>query len=168
MAPKKAKCMINTRQLLLRSEIPSGMSAKLRTVAATNNRDHPTRSLYYCLFAPHICMVLFFTHIPFVVNHTINATPPERLQHFKTSKCVFERQNVHIFYIKWIKLNPLTNFTKRLFLLKSNLQVQSYSMKQRNKNYQFSCRVFNENLSFCVKKQCLEICQRSETCQNHH
>ena len=26
-------------------------------------------------------MVLFFTHIPFVVNHTINATPPERFQH---------------------------------------------------------------------------------------
>ena len=25
-------------------------------------------------------MVLFFAHIPFVVNHTINATPPERLQ----------------------------------------------------------------------------------------
>jgi len=25
-------------------------------------------------------MVLFFTHIPFVVNHTINATPPGRLQ----------------------------------------------------------------------------------------
>jgi len=31
--------------LLLRSEIPSGMCAKLRTVAASNNRDHPTRSL---------------------------------------------------------------------------------------------------------------------------
>ena len=25
-------------------------------------------------------MVLFFMHIPSVVNHTINATPPERLQ----------------------------------------------------------------------------------------
>jgi len=25
-------------------------------------------------------MVLFFTHIPFVVNRTLNATPPERLQ----------------------------------------------------------------------------------------
>jgi len=25
-------------------------------------------------------MVLFFRHIPFVVNHTFNATPPERLQ----------------------------------------------------------------------------------------
>ena len=43
-------------------------------------RDYTPRSLFYCLFAPHICMVLFFTHIPFVVNHTINATPQERLQ----------------------------------------------------------------------------------------
>ena len=43
-------------------------------------RASTPRSLFYCLFAPHICMVLFFTHIPFVVNHTINATPPERLQ----------------------------------------------------------------------------------------
>jgi len=39
--------------ILLRSEIPSGMCAELRTVAASNNRDHPTRSFYYCLFAPH-------------------------------------------------------------------------------------------------------------------
>ena len=38
---------------------------------------------YYCLLALHICMVLFFTHIPFVVNHTINARPPERLQQFE-------------------------------------------------------------------------------------
>jgi len=53
---------------------------KLRTVAASNNRVHMPWSLYYCLFAPHICMVLFFTHIPFVVNHTINAIPPEWLQ----------------------------------------------------------------------------------------
>ena len=30
--------------VVLRSEIPSGMCAKLRTVAASNNRDHPTRS----------------------------------------------------------------------------------------------------------------------------
>jgi len=27
-------------------------------------------------------IVLFFTHIPFVVNHAINATPPERLQQY--------------------------------------------------------------------------------------
>jgi len=65
---------------LLRSEIPSGMCAKLRTVAASNIRVHMPWSLYYCLFAPHICMMLFFTHIPFVMNHTFNATPQERLQ----------------------------------------------------------------------------------------
>ena len=61
--------------VLLRSEIPSGICAKLRTVAASNSRVHMPWSLYYCLFAPRIYMVLFFTHIPFVVNHTINATP---------------------------------------------------------------------------------------------
>ena len=69
--------------ILLRSEIPSGKCAKLRTVAASNNRVHMPWSLYHCLFAPHICMVLFFTHIPFVVNPTINATPPERLQQYR-------------------------------------------------------------------------------------
>ena len=63
---------------LLRSEIPSGICAKLRTVAASSNRIHMPWSLYYCLSAPHICMVLFFTLIPFVVNHTFNATSPER------------------------------------------------------------------------------------------
>ena len=31
--------------VLLRSEIPSGMCAKLRTVAASNNRDHAPQSL---------------------------------------------------------------------------------------------------------------------------
>jgi len=34
---------------------------------------------YYCLLAP-CTLFCFFAHIPFVVNHTINATPPERLQ----------------------------------------------------------------------------------------
>jgi len=33
-----------------------------------------------------ICILLFFSHIPFVVNHTINATPTERLQHQLTSE----------------------------------------------------------------------------------
>ena len=87
------------------------MCAELRTVAASNNRDHPTRSLSSSPLASTIncspgsqalwevthqdhsieitllllvratyIMVLFFTHIPFVLNRTINATPPERLQ----------------------------------------------------------------------------------------
>ena len=58
-----------------------------RTLVITFNRSHDSigrastpRSLYYSLFAPLISMVLFFTRIPFVVIHTINATPPERFQ----------------------------------------------------------------------------------------
>jgi len=88
---------------VLRSEIPRGMCAKFRTVAASNNRDHARNlssrtlvtfnrshvnigrvstleSLLLLLARATYVMVLFFTHIPFVVNHTINATPPERLQ----------------------------------------------------------------------------------------
>jgi len=72
------------------------MCAKLHTVAASNNRDHPTRSLpssrlastINCLpgsCSRHAYIFLFFTHIPFVVNHTINATPPEGLQHLNAS-----------------------------------------------------------------------------------
>jgi len=62
----------SSRTLLLRSIVD--------IVSIT--RDYTPRSLYYCLFGPHICRVLFFRHIPFVVNHTFNATPPERLQQY--------------------------------------------------------------------------------------
>jgi len=46
--------MYSVRPRLLRSESPSGKCAKLHTVAANNNRDHMSWSLYYCLFTPHI------------------------------------------------------------------------------------------------------------------
>jgi len=49
----KTEIMSAVDAIVLRSEIPSGMCSELRTVAASNNRDHSTRSLYYCLFAPH-------------------------------------------------------------------------------------------------------------------
>jgi len=38
------------------------MCAKVRTVAASNNRDHPTRSLYYCLFPPHTYIFVLRAH----------------------------------------------------------------------------------------------------------
>jgi len=50
------------------------MCAKLRTVAASNNRDHASQSLLLLLARATYIMVLFFTHILFVVSHTINAT----------------------------------------------------------------------------------------------
>ena len=40
--------------LVWRSKRLSGKCPKLHTLAASNNRDHPTRSLYCCLFASHI------------------------------------------------------------------------------------------------------------------
>ena len=83
------------------------MCVELHTVAASNNRVHPTRSLYYCLFAPHIYIVVL-AHILFVVNHTFNTTPPERLQHYQayctlvvryllTIICVTLMYPVHLF-----------------------------------------------------------------------
>jgi len=68
--------------ILLRSEIPSSMCAKLRTVAPSNNRDHPTRSLYYWLFAPHT-FVLRPHPLRGESYCTINATPPEMLQQYQ-------------------------------------------------------------------------------------
>jgi len=67
---------------------PERQVRKPHIVVASNNGVHPTRSLYHCLFATRslcYCLftyiwVLFFASIPFVVNHTFNATPTERLQ----------------------------------------------------------------------------------------
>jgi len=48
-------------------------------------RGHSPRSLHrdhsVIACSHHAYIFLFFAHIPFMVNHTINATPPERLQH---------------------------------------------------------------------------------------
>ena len=44
----------NEKCAVLRSEIPSSMCAKLRTVAASNNRDHARNLSYHCLLALHI------------------------------------------------------------------------------------------------------------------
>jgi len=86
--------------VLLRLEIPSGMCAKLRTMAASNNRDHVRNLLLLLAHATYI-MVLFFTHILFVVNHTINATPLERLQQhpllFTTN------HTIHMFFVWRLK-----------------------------------------------------------------
>ena len=93
---------------LLRSEIPSGMCAKLRTVAASNNRDHARNLSYYCLLAPHICMVLFFTHIPFVVNHTINATQPERLQqHYSWCDDLYMGTKIRLLFGGYLSRNEI-------------------------------------------------------------
>jgi len=86
------------RTILLQSESLSGMCAKLRTVAASNNRVHPTRSLYYCLFAPHN-MVLFFMHIPFRCEPHIqrNASGEVATQPYVVRLSASFKKEVHIF-----------------------------------------------------------------------
>jgi len=68
--------------ILLRSERPSGKCASIAlwqqaTIEITRH-DH---SIIAC--SRHMYMVLFFAHIPFVVNRAFSATPAERLQQCK-------------------------------------------------------------------------------------
>jgi len=44
--------------VVLQSEIPSGMRAKLRTVAGSNNRDHACNLSYYCLCYTYYAVIL--------------------------------------------------------------------------------------------------------------
>ena len=91
--------------ILLRSESQNGMCTKLHTVAASNKGDHPTRSLYYCLFVPQIYMGVVLRHITFVVDHTFNATPTEKLQHFQIWKFwyIFRVLGIYIFDLAYVK-----------------------------------------------------------------
>ena len=61
---------------------------------------------------------------------------------FKTPKRTFERHNVHILYIKRIKLTPLMNFSKLLVLLKSNLKLQIYKHETAKQKITNSCAEF--------------------------
>jgi len=140
------------------------MCAELRTVAASNNRDHPTRSLSLSPLASTIncspgsqallevthqdhssgftllmlvratyIMVLFFTHIPFVVNHTINATPPERLQHYHSLQYIYHTLQLLVFLtlcnLNKTRHHAVTHISykmheNRCVLLMSDMQVR--------------------------------------------
>jgi len=67
--------------ILLRSESLSGKCAKLHTVAANNNRSPDEITLLLLVCITYTC-VLFFAHIPFVVNRAFTAMPIERLQQY--------------------------------------------------------------------------------------
>ena len=69
--------------ILLRSESSARSFAPWQQ--ATTEITWHDHSVIAC--SRHIYLVLFFAHIPFVVNHTFNATPPERLQQYVLSEC---------------------------------------------------------------------------------
>jgi len=83
-------CYVQSLTSLVSPEI-SRQDHSLGTLVIMFNRSHvnigraPTsQSLFLLLARATYIMVLFFAHIPFVVNHTSNATPPERLQQAKS------------------------------------------------------------------------------------
>jgi len=75
--PENEACMNRFSFQVLGSESPN---AKLRAVPASNNRDHTSRSLLLLLIRAAYTRVLFFVHIPFVVNRAFSATPTESSQ----------------------------------------------------------------------------------------
>ena len=58
-------------------------------------------------------MVLFFTHITFVVNHTINATPSERLQQHPL---LFTTNRSHVFCVKAELRTTFTSWLQHHFV----------------------------------------------------
>ena len=119
---------------MLRSEIPSGMCAKLRTVAASNNRDHPTRSLYYCLFAPHTYLFVLRAHPVRGESHNQRNTTGEvaTLLHsihtlailaLKETASPQSRISPHVtvkyIYIQYSEYRALTVFQGKRMLLKN-------------------------------------------------
>ena len=106
-------------KILLQSEIPSGMCAKLRTAAASNNRDNASQSLLLLLAHATYIMVLFFTHILFVVNHTINTTLPERLQQYHICSSEHKRnlkvaEHVHLCPRTFYQISRRNNKNKKV------------------------------------------------------
>ena len=87
---------------------PSGKCAKLHTAAASNNRVHVSKSLYYCLFAPHIYMGVVFrahpvrgeSHIQRNANREVATTSP-----------FYSEQ--HRSHFLCVKSAPGTTFTSR-------------------------------------------------------
>ena len=58
------------------------MWAKLRTVAASNNRDYAPQSLCYCFFAPHTHIVVVLRAHPVRGELRIEGNATERLQQY--------------------------------------------------------------------------------------
>ena len=87
-------------------------------------RGNSPRSLHRITLLLLVCAayiwVLFFTHIPFVVNRTMNATPTERLQHHFRHWHAYKRK---VWQILQAWRNRST-FPSQLIALKSKLKLK--------------------------------------------
>jgi len=101
------------------------MCAKLHTVAASNNRDHAPQSLLLLVRATYT-WVLFFAHIPFVVNRTFNTTSTERLQQKLTIFCAFVSMIASIWTMNKVARRPWAPRTVLEFAIKTRYVLESW------------------------------------------
>jgi len=94
--------------LVLRSKSSSGRCAKLHTVATSNNRDNPTRSLYCCLFASHI-----FVCCSLLTSRTwcITLSTQRQLRRCNNIPSFLQRTAPIVGYVPFVKVAPGTTFT---------------------------------------------------------
>jgi len=122
--------------LVLWSESWSGKCAKFHTVAAGNNRDHLTRSLYYCLFVPHIFIFVCCSSclFPFVMNRILifNATPTEKLQTFPPFYNELHRS--HVLFVKVVYSFYLWRVDLDLLVQLWLHQIKSFTLSLLHRN----------------------------------
>ena len=80
--------------------------------------DHSIGITLLLLVCTTYIWVLFFTHVPFVVNRTMNATPTERLQHHFRHWHAYKHKVWQILQV-W---RNLSTFPSQLIALKSKLK----------------------------------------------
>jgi len=102
------------RLRVLSSESSSDMCAKLRTMAASNNRDHLTRSLYCCLFMPYIYGVFLHAHLVRGESHIYRNTTR---QVAKTSPPLYNQPHrLHILCVKAASGTTFTSWSQHHFV----------------------------------------------------
>jgi len=117
-----------TRSLLL-SPLVSTVNYSLASQALLEVTclDHSIGITLLLLVCATYIWVLFFTHIPFVVNRTMNATPTGRLQHHFRYWHAY-KQNVCQILQAWRNLNT---YQSQLIALKSKLKFCHTVMSPR-------------------------------------
>ena len=111
---------IKITRSLLSSPFVSTVNCSLasQTLLEVTRLDHSIGITLLMLVCATYIWVLFFTHIPFVVNRTMNATPAERLQHHFRLWHAYKQKAWQILQ-DW---RNLSTFPSQLIALKSKLK----------------------------------------------
>ena len=99
--------------------------------------DH---SIIACLCHIYIYL-LFFAHVPFVVNHTINAAPTKRLQQHPLHSFLHEQHRSHVLFVKASHSTTSTSWSQHHFVAIGKAQAayaQSFALWQ-HATIEFTC-----------------------------